>query len=114
MKTTALMHTSPRQRRITWGFGLAVSIGMIGIGPLFASVWPGFDHSPWDINTMLFGLGVGLCTIAYIFGRIAVAAVTEGRRNAVAPPTKRAYLVVGGSFALAAIALTIALMTSAS
>ncbi|SFR09873.1 hypothetical protein SAMN04488564_103256 [Lentzea waywayandensis] len=114
MKTTALMHTSPRQRRITWGFGLAVGIGMIGIGPLFASLWPGFDHSPWDINTMLLGLGVGLCAIAYIFGRIAVAAVTEGRRNAVSPPTRRAYLVAGGGFVLAALALTYALATSAS
>ncbi len=109
MKTTALMTTSPRQRRITWGFGLAIGIGMIGIGPLFASLWPGFDHSPWDVNTMLLGLGVGLCTVAYIFGRIAVAAVTEGRRNAIAPPTRRAYLVAGGGFALAAICLMIAL-----
>ncbi|MFD4674155.1 hypothetical protein ACFWNN_30860 [Lentzea sp. NPDC058450] len=112
MKTTALMHTSPRQRRITWGFGLGISVGMIGIGPLFASVWPGFDHSPWDINTMLFGLGVGLCAIAYIFVRIAVAAVTEGRRNAVAPPTRRAYLVAGGGFVLAVLALAVALLTA--
>lgn len=112
MKTTALMTTSSRQRRITWGFGLALGIGLIGFGPLFASLWPGFDHSPWDVNTMLLGLGVGLCTVAYIFGRIAVAAVTEGRRNAVTPPTRRAYLVAGGGFAVAVLCLLIALSSS--
>ena len=98
-----------RNRRMTWGAGVGIGVGLIGLPLVFIALWPGVDHSPWDVNTMLLGLGVGLCTIAYIFGRIAVAAVTEGRRNAIAPPTRRAYFVAGGGFALAALCLAIAL-----
>src|SRR5688572_13771217 len=86
MKTTAILTTSSRSRRITWGFGLSIAIGLIGLPLTALAVWPGADHSPWAANTVVLALGVLLSTVSYIFGRIAVAAVTEGRRNAVAPP----------------------------
>ena len=106
---TRSIATMQRNRRMTWGAGVGIGVGLIGLPLVFIALWPGVDHSPWDVNTMLLGLGVGLCTVAYIFGRIAVAAVTEGRRNAIAPPTRRAYWVAGGGFALAVLCLLIAL-----
>ncbi|XVV03068.1 hypothetical protein ACQPW3_37935 [Actinosynnema sp. CA-248983] len=96
-----------RNRKITWGGGVAVGVGLIGLPLVFIALWPGVDHSPWDVNTMILALGVALSTVSYICGRIAVSAFT---RNRVSPPTKRPYVVAGVSLAVAILCLLIALM----
>ncbi|WNV90684.1 hypothetical protein [Umezawaea sp. Da 62-37] len=106
---TSIMRSSSRSKRITWGGGLSVSLGLIGLPLVFVGVWPTFDHSPWDANTMILAAGVFLCTVSYISGRIAVAAVTEERRQPVTPPTRRPYVVAGVSLAVAILCLVIAL-----
>ncbi|HEX6345058.1 hypothetical protein [Umezawaea sp.] len=106
---TSIMRSSSREKRITWGGGLSVSLGLIGLPLVFVGVWPTFDHSPWDVNTMILGAGVFLCTVSYILGRIAVAAFTEERRNPVSPPARRPYVVAGASLAIAILCLLIAL-----
>jgi hypothetical protein len=103
------MRSSSRSKRITWGGGLSVGIGLIGLPLVVVSVWPGVDHSPWDVNTMVLATGVFLCTVSYILGRIAVAAITEDRRRPVSPPRKRPYVVAGASLAIAVLCLVIAL-----
>ena len=108
---TSIMRSSSRSKRITWGGGLSVSLGLIGLPLVFAGVWPSFDHSPWDVNTMVLGAGVFLCTVSYIFGRIAIAAVTEENRNPVSPPTKRPFIVAGVSLGIAILCLVIAVMS---
>ncbi|MEU5691129.1 hypothetical protein [Actinosynnema sp. NPDC020468] len=108
MKTRSIA-TLERNRRITWGSGLAIGIGLIGVPLVFIGVWPGVDHSPWEVNTMILAAGVSLCTVSYIAGRIAVAAVTQNRHNAVAPPTRRPYLVAGAAMGIAVLCLLIAM-----
>ncbi|MEO6085563.1 MAG: hypothetical protein ABIQ18_20825 [Umezawaea sp.] len=106
---TSIMRSSSREKRMTWGGGLSISSGLIGLPFVFVGVWPTFDHSPWDVNTMILGAGVFLCTVSYILGRIAVAAFTEERRRPVSPPTRRPYLVAGASLAIAVLCLLIAI-----
>ena len=106
---TSVMRSSSRSKRITWGGGLSVGIGLIGLPLVVVGVWPGVDHSPWDVNTMVLATGVFLCTVSYILGRIAVAAITEDRRRPVSPPRKRPYVVAGASLAIAVLCLVIAL-----
>jgi len=106
---TSIMRSSSRGKRITWGGGLSISLGLIGLPLVFAGVWPTFDHSPWDVNTMILGAGVFLCTVSYIMGRIAVAAVTEEGRRPVSPPTRRPYWVAGASLAISVLCLLIAI-----
>ncbi|TWP48274.1 hypothetical protein FKR81_28690 [Lentzea tibetensis] len=109
MKTTAILTTSSRSRRITWGFGLSIAIGLIGVPLVLLAIWPGADHSPYAANTVVLALGVLLSSISYLFGRIALAAVTEGRRNAIAPPTRRPYYVAAGALVVGVLSLLIAM-----
>ncbi|QFZ23284.1 hypothetical protein [Saccharothrix syringae] len=106
---TRSIATMDRNRRITWGAGIGVSLALIGLPLVFIALWPGVDHSPWDVNTMILATGVALCTAGYIAGRISVAAFTEHRRTPVAPPTKRAYLVAGGALGVAVLCLLLAM-----
>ncbi|MBM7812887.1 hypothetical protein [Saccharothrix algeriensis] len=94
-----------RNRRITWGGGVGIGLGLIGLPLVFVSVWPGVDHSPWDVNTMILATGVALSAVSYIAGRIAVAAATGDR---VSPPTRRPWLVAGGALVVAVLCLLIA------
>ncbi len=104
---TRSIATMSRNRKITWGGGVAVGVGLIGLPLVFIALWPGVDHSPWDVNTMILALGVALSTVSYIAGRIAVSAFTQNR---VSPPTKRPYVVAGVSLVVAILCLLIALM----
>ncbi|GAA3842979.1 hypothetical protein GCM10022243_06810 [Saccharothrix violaceirubra] len=103
---TRSIETIQRNRRITWGGGLSIGIGLIGLPLVLFGVWPGLDHSPWNANTLVLALGVALCTVSYILGRISVAAVTHNR---VAPPTRRPFVVAGVAFAVAVLCLLITL-----
>jgi hypothetical protein len=103
---TRSIATMQRNRRITWGGGVGISLGLIGLPLVFIGVWPGVDHSPWDVNTMILATGIALCTASYIAGRIAVAAATDNR---VAPPTRRPYYVAGGALVVAVLCLLIAM-----
>ncbi|RKT57559.1 hypothetical protein C8E97_6281 [Saccharothrix australiensis] len=102
---TRSIATMTRNRRITWGGGVGIGLGLIGLPLVALALWPGIDHSPWDVNTMILATGVALSTLSYIAGRIAVAAVTGDR---VSPPTKRPWLVAGGALAVAVLCLLIA------
>ncbi|RKT72331.1 hypothetical protein DFJ66_5642 [Saccharothrix variisporea] len=104
---TRSIATMDRNRRITWGGGVAIGVGLIGLPLVFIALWPGVDHSPWDVNTMILALGVSLSTVSYVAGRIAVAAFTQNR---VSPPTRRPYVVAGVSLVVAILCLLIALM----
>ncbi|GLZ30283.1 hypothetical protein Lesp02_24730 [Lentzea sp. NBRC 105346] len=106
MKTTAILTTSSRSRRITWGFGLGIALGLMGLPLVFVAIWPGADHSPWAANTVVLAAGVFLSSLSYIFGRIAVSALTEDR---VTPPTKRPYFVAAGAFVVGVLSLLIAM-----
>ncbi|TQM82716.1 hypothetical protein FHX81_5126 [Saccharothrix saharensis] len=106
---TRSIATMKRNRRITWGAGVGIGVGLIGLPLVFIALWPGVDHSPWDVNTMILATGVALCTTSYISGRISVAAVTQHRPRPVSPPTRRPYLVVGGSLVVAVLCLLLAL-----
>ncbi|MGM1060333.1 hypothetical protein [Saccharothrix sp. Mg75] len=108
---TRSIATMERNRRITWGGGVGVSLTLIGLPLVFIALWPGVDHSPWAVNTMILAVGVALCAAGYVAGRIAVAALTENRPNRVSPPTKRPYLVAGGALAIAVLCLVIAIMS---
>ncbi|MBB5955072.1 hypothetical protein FHS29_001642 [Saccharothrix tamanrassetensis] len=103
---TRSIATMTRNRRITWGGGVGIGLGLIGLPLVFIGVWPGVDHSPWDVNTMILATGVALSTVSYISGRIAVAALTGNR---VSPPTRRPWLVAGGALAVAVLCLLIAI-----
>jgi hypothetical protein len=107
MNISSTVLPGSRRRRITWGGGLAVGLGLIGLPLVFASVWPTFDHSPYDANTMILGAGVCLSSLSYAFGRIAVAAATEDGRRPVSPPTAKPYVVAGVSLLIAIICLLI-------
>jgi hypothetical protein len=96
-----------KHRRITWGGGVAIGVGLIGLPLVFIALWPGVDHSPWDVNTMILATGVALSAVSYICGRIALAAFTDNR---VSPPTRRPYVVAGVSLVVAVLCLLIALM----
>ncbi|MEU4801956.1 hypothetical protein [Actinosynnema sp. NPDC023587] len=102
---TRSIATMTRNRRITWGGGVGIGVGLIGFPLVFIGVWPGVDHSPWDVNTMILATGVSLLTVSYIAVRIAVAAATDNR---VTPPTRRPWLVAGGALAVAVLCLLIA------
>ncbi|MFT7836610.1 hypothetical protein Q5530_10715 [Saccharothrix sp. BKS2] len=106
---TRSIATMDRNRRITWGAGVGISVGLIGLPLVFISLWPEVDHSPWDVNTMILATGVALCSVSYISGRISVAAFTEHRRNPVSPPTKRPYMVAGGALVVAVLCLLLAI-----
>jgi hypothetical protein len=103
------MSSSSRSKRITWGGGLALGIGLIGLPLVLVAIWPTASHSPYDVNTMVLAAGVALCSVSYALGRIAVAAVTEGNRRPVAPPGNRPYIVAGVSLAVAIVCLLIAI-----
>ncbi|NUT49917.1 MAG: hypothetical protein HOV94_21795 [Saccharothrix sp.] len=106
---TRSIATLKRNRRITWGAGVGIGVGLIGLPLVFIALWPGVDHSPWDVNTMILATGVALCTTSYISARISVAAVTENRHRPVSPPTRRAYYVAGGSLVVAVLCLLLAM-----
>ncbi|ONI83785.1 hypothetical protein ALI22I_35655 [Saccharothrix sp. ALI-22-I] len=106
---TRSIATIKRNRRITWGAGVGIGVGLIGLPLVLVALWPGVDHSPWDVNTMILAAGVALCTISYISGRISVAAVTQNRHNPVSPPTRRPYLVAGGALVVAVLCLLLAM-----
>ncbi|GGP70517.1 hypothetical protein [Saccharothrix coeruleofusca] len=103
---TRSIATVQRNRRMIWGGGVGISLGLIGLPLVLIGVWPGVDHSPWDANTMILATGVALCAASYISGRIAVVAATNGR---VSPPTRRPYLVAGISLAIAVLSLLLVL-----
>ncbi|ATE57270.1 MULTISPECIES: hypothetical protein [Actinosynnema] len=104
---TRSIATMARNRRIIWGGGVGLAVGLIGFPLVLMSVWPGVDHSPWSINTMVLAAGVTLCTLSYIGIRLAVSAFTDDR---VSPPDNRPYLVAGGAAAIAVLCLVIAVM----
>ncbi|WP_257900584.1 hypothetical protein [Saccharothrix obliqua] len=97
-----------RNRRITWGGGGGIGLALIGLPLVFIAVWPGVDHSPWDVNTMILAFGVAVSTLSYIAVRIAVAAATDDR---VGPPTRRPWLVAGGALAISVLCLLIAFVS---
>ncbi|MDQ2587188.1 hypothetical protein [Saccharothrix yanglingensis] len=108
---TRSIATMERNRRIAWGGGVGLSLVLIGLPLVAISLWPGVDHSPWEVNTMILAVGVALCTAGYVAGRISIAAITENRPNRVSPPTRRPYLVAGGALAVAVLCLVIAIMS---
>lgn len=106
---TSVMRSSSRSKRITWGGGLGIGIGLIGLPLVLVALWPTASHSPYDVNTMVLAAGVGLCSISYALGRIAISALTEESRRPISPPGRRPYLVAGISFVVAVLCLLIAL-----
>ncbi len=113
MNITSSVLSGSRRRRITVGAAVSTGLGLIGLPLVVVAVWPTFDHSPWDVNTMVLAAGVGLSAISWAFGRGAVAAITEESRTPVEPPSSRPWMVAGGALVVAILCLVIAVSSAA-
>jgi hypothetical protein len=105
---TSTLLSGSRRKRVVYAGWLAVGIGLIGAPLVVLSLWPGIDHSPYSANTVLLAFGLCLSTIAYAFGRAAVAGMTEGRPRPVSGPGNIPYLLAALCLAVAVVALVIA------
>jgi drug/metabolite transporter (DMT)-like permease len=108
---TSTLLSGSRRKRVVYAGWLAVGIGLIGAPLVVLSLWPGIDHSPYSANTVLLAFGLCLCSLAYAFGRAAVAGMTESRPRPVSGPGNIPYVVAGVCLAVAIIALVIAAST---
>jgi hypothetical protein len=105
---TSTLLSGSRRKRVVYAGWLAVGIGLIGAPLVVLSLWPGIDHTPYSANTVLLAFGLCLCSIAYAFGRAAVAGMTEGRPRPVSGPGNLPYLLAALFLAIAVVSLIIA------
>jgi len=108
---TSTLLSGSRRKRVVYAGWLAVGIGLIGAPLVVLSLWPGIDHTPYSANTVLLAFGLCLCSIAYAFGRAAVAGMTESRPRPMSGPGNIPYVLAAVFLVVAVVSLIIAAAT---